>query len=59
MSQKTKKTVEEAQKFFKHVQQESERYTTAIPDKSLGEKLRKVKEGAGVVVEHIEKHKDH
>ena len=52
MSEETKKTVKEAGEFFKRVQQDAEKYKS-IPDKSLGEKIKKVQDGAGEVVKHI------
>lgn len=53
MSEETKKTVKEAGEFFKKVQQDAEKYK-AVPDKQLGEKIKKVQEGAGEVVRHIQ-----
>ena len=53
MSNETKKTVKEAGEFFKKVQQDAEKYTS-IPDKDLGNKIKKVQEGAGEVVKHIQ-----
>lgn len=52
MSEQTKKTVKEAQEFFKRVEQDSEKFKS-IPDKGLGDKIKKVQEGAGEVVKHI------
>lgn len=53
MSEETKRTVKEAGEFFKKVQQDAEKYKS-IPDKDLGGKIRKVQEGAGEVVKHIQ-----
>lgn len=53
MSEETKRTVKEAGEFFKKVQQDAERYKS-IPDKDLGSKIKKVQEGAGEVVKHIQ-----
>lgn len=53
MSEETKRTVKEAGEFFKKVQQDAERYKS-IPDKDLGTKIKKVQEGAGEVVKHIQ-----
>jgi len=59
MSEKSKEKVQEAQKFFKEVEKKSEEYRQAIPDKGLGEKLKKVQEGAGEVIKHITERTDH
>jgi len=59
MSEETKKQSQEAQKFFKEVERKSEEFQKSIPDKGLGEKLRRVKEGAGEVVKHITERTDH
>lgn len=53
MSEQTKKTVKEAKEFFKQVQDGAERYQKSIPDKKLGEKLRKVQESSQEVIKHI------
>ncbi len=53
MSEETKKTVKEAGEFFKKVQQDAEKFKS-VPDKQLGEKIKKVQEGAGEVVKHIQ-----
>jgi hypothetical protein len=58
MSEETKKTIEEAGEFFKKVKEGAEKYQ-GIPDKKLTEKIKKIGEGAGEVVKHIEEHKDH
>ncbi len=55
MSEESKKSAQEATKFFKEVSKESEKFSKAIPDQELGEKLRKVSESASEVVKHIEK----
>lgn len=52
MSEETKKTIKEAGDFFKKVQQDAEKYKS-VPDKQLGEKIKRVQEGAGEVVKHI------
>lgn len=57
MSEETKRTVKEAGEFFKKVQEGAERYKS-IPDKSLGDKIRKVSEGAEEVVKHIKERTD-
>ncbi len=59
MGEQTKRTVKEAKEFFKTVQEGAEEFSKAIPDKQLGEKLRRVKEEAGEVVKHIEERTDH
>jgi vacuolar-type H+-ATPase subunit H len=53
MSEESKKTVKEASEFFKRVSENAEKYQKAIPDKHLGEKLKRVSEGASEVVKHI------
>jgi hypothetical protein len=58
MSEETKKTIKEAGEFFKKVQEGAEKYK-AVPDKQLGEKIKKVGEGAGEVVKHITERTDH
>lgn len=58
MSDDTKKQIQEAGEFFKKVQEGAEKYK-GVPDKQLTEKIRKVGEGAGEVVEHIRKKTDH
>lgn len=52
MSEETKKTIKEAGEFFKKVQEGAEKYKS-VPDKQLGEKIKKVGEGAGEIVKHI------
>lgn len=54
MSEESKKSAQEAQKFYKKVSEESERFSQAIPDKQLSEKLKKVSESSQEVVKHIE-----
>lgn len=58
MSEETKKTIKEAGEFFKKVQEGAEKYK-AVPDKQLGEKIKKVGEGAGEIVKHITERTDH
>jgi hypothetical protein len=58
MSEENKNTVKEAQKYFKQVEEGAKQYRN-IPDKILTEKIRKVAEGAGEIVKHIEKRSDH
>lgn len=58
MSEETKKQIQEAGEFFKKVQEGAEKYSS-VPDKQLTEKIRKVGEGAGEVVKHIEEKTDH
>lgn len=58
MSEESKKQIQEAQKFFKQVEEGAKTYQN-VPDKQLGEKIKKVGEGAGEVVKHIEKRTDH
>ena len=58
MSEETKKTIKEAGEFFKKVQEGAEKYKS-VPDKQLGDKIRKVGEGAGEVVKHITERTDH
>lgn len=53
MSADTKEQVKRAKQFFKEVSEKAERYQQIIPDKKLGEKLRKVSEGSKKVVQHI------
>ncbi len=45
--------VKEAQQFFEQVQKGATRYTS-IPDAGLQQKIKKVSEGAGEVVKHIQ-----
>lgn len=52
MSEESKKTIKEAGEFFKKVQEGAEKYKS-VPDKQLGDKIKKVGEGAGEVVKHI------
>jgi hypothetical protein len=59
MSEETKKQSETAKEFFKKVQEGAEQFQKSIPDKQLGEKLKKVGESAGEVVKHIEQRTDH
>lgn len=56
MSQESKEATQEATKFFKRVSEESQHLQRIIPDKQLGEKLRKVSEASEQVVKHIEEH---
>jgi len=58
MSEETKKTIKEAGEFFKKVQEGAEKYKS-VPDKQLGDKIKKVGEGAGEVVKHITERTDH
>ena len=58
MSEETKKTIKEAGEFFKKVQEGAEKFKS-VPDKQLGEKIKKVGEEAGEVVKHIIKKTDH
>jgi hypothetical protein len=58
MSEETKKTVQEAQEFFKKVEEGAQEYQN-IPDKQLTEKIRKVGQGAREVVKHISERTDH
>ena len=58
MSEETKKTIKEAGEFFKKVQDGAEKYKS-VPDKQLGDKIKKVGEGAGEVVKHITERTDH
>ncbi len=53
-----KENIKEAQEFFKKVKEGSEKYQ-GIPDKQLTEKIKKVGEGAGEIVKHIEERVDH
>lgn len=53
MSEETKKVLKEATEFFKIVREGAEKYQS-IPDKGLGDKIKRVREGAGEVVKHIE-----
>ena len=59
MSEETKKQSQEAQKFFKEVEKKSEEFQKSIPDKGLGEKLKRVQQDAGEVVKHITERTDH
>lgn len=59
MSEETKKQVKEAQKFFKEVKERSDQYQKTIPDKHLGDKFKKVGDGAGEIVKHITERTDH
>lgn len=58
MSEETKKTIKEAGEFFKKVQEGAEKYKS-VPDKQLGDKIKKVGEGASEVVKHITERTDH
>lgn len=58
MSEESKKIVKEAKDFFKQVEQGAEKYK-AIPDKKLGDKIKKVQESAGEIVKHISDNTDH
>lgn len=50
----SKEIVKQAEKFFKQMSKDAEYYKSAIPDKQLGEKLKKVSEHCTEVVKHIE-----
>ncbi len=58
MSEESKKTIKEAQEFFKKVEEGAKTYQN-VPDKQLGEKIKKVGDGAGEVVKHITERTDH
>jgi sulfur transfer protein SufE len=58
MSATTKQQVEQAKKFFKQAGEQADAYQKVIPDKRLGEKLKKVSETSKEVVKHIEEHTD-
>lgn len=49
--------VKEAKEFFETVQRGATRYTN-IPDPGLQQKIKKVSEGAGEVVKHIQERTD-
>lgn len=53
MSEESKRLVKEAQQFYKEVNERSKEYQ-AIPDKKLGEKIKKVQETSEQVVKHIQ-----
>jgi len=46
--------VKKAKEFFRRVSEESERFQTVIPDKQLGEKLKRASETGREIVRHIE-----
>lgn len=52
MSDESKKTIKEAGEFFKKVEEGAKKYQS-VPDKQLGDKIKKVGEGAGEIVKHI------
>ena len=54
MSEQSKKDVKDAKEFFKQVEEGAKRFQEIIPDKKLGEKLKKVEESSKEVVQHIE-----
>jgi len=58
MSAETKKAAQEAQKFFKTVEETSKKFQKSIPDAKLGEKLRKVEQSSQEIVKHIEQSLD-
>ena len=58
MSQENKEQAEKAKEFFKKVSEESQKYQESIPDKGLGDKLKKVEESSKEVVKHIEERKE-
>lgn len=58
MSEETKKTVKEAQEFFKTVEEGAKTFQ-GVPDKKLAEKIKKVGDGAGEVIKHIEERTDY
>lgn len=59
MSEETKKTVQDIERFFKTIEKASEDIgkggAATIGDKELSTKIQKVKESASEVVKHIEK----
>ena len=58
MSQESKQAAKEIQESFKKLHQASEdlhKKSTTVGDKTLTEKIQRVKEGAGEVVKHLEK----
>lgn len=59
MSEQTKKTVKQAEEFFKQVEQGAQEFSQSIPDIGLQKKIQKVSEGAGEVVKHIKERTDH
>lgn len=46
MSEETKKNVQEVKKFLQDTSEKARRYQQSVPDKQLGERLRKVQQGA-------------
>lgn len=58
MSEETKKTIKEAQEFFKKVEEGAHSYKN-VPDKQLSEKIKKVGEVASQVVKHITERVDY
>ena len=52
MSDESKKTIKEAGEFFKKVEEGAKKYQS-VPDKQLGDKIKKIGEGAGEIVKHI------
>jgi hypothetical protein len=53
VSEETRKSAQEATKFFKEVSEKADKFQKAIPDRQLHEKLKKVSESATEVVKHI------
>jgi hypothetical protein len=58
MSEESKKKVEQAEQFFKEVQEGAKEFK-GIPDPGLQKKIQKVGEDAGEVVKHIKERTDH
>jgi hypothetical protein len=46
--------VKKAREFYRKVSEESQRFQQAIPDKQLGEKLRRAGDAGTEIVKHIE-----
>lgn len=54
MSEQSREKANEIKRYFKEVSQEAEHIQKTFPDKSLGDKLKKVQESSQEVVRHIE-----
>lgn len=57
MSEETKKFVESTKKYMEEIVKTSETIKKNIPDKQLGEKIKKVQESSQEVVKYLEEKK--
>jgi hypothetical protein len=58
MSEESKKTIKQAEEFFKTVEEGTKEFGS-IPDSGLQKKIKKVGEDAGEVIKHIKERTDH